>query len=80
MSDPMKNVKGVGKKKVEYLIQVGILVVANLVLVVEPPQGFTLKACNSLKAKLPSSIPLTAPSSIDNKKYANSYQLLCRDE
>ena len=72
--------KDVGAKKKELLERVGMLAIADLVDKLEPPEGFTTASFNTLKSKLPSTIPPTAPPPIDHRKHDNSYISLHGDE
>ena len=45
----------------------------TLAVVTEPLQSFAPKSFNTIKAKLSSSIPLSVPSSMNYRKYDNSY-------
>ena len=58
--------KGTCEKKNEVLECTGALTITNLVPAIEPLQGFPTKIFNTFKSKLPSTIPLTDPSTMNH--------------
>ena len=68
LDDLVDKAKGAGEKKSEQLQKAGVLAVANLVVLIELPEGFDAELLATLETKLPPPSPPTTPSSVDRRK------------